>query len=214
MACSSSAASKSAASAVVAGLAVLAVSLLAGCGPGTSSGQPGTTVTVTHTAQPGTSAPATSPATTTPTSSAPAGPAGCATSALTLKRGLGQGTAGALDQNFVFTNVGSVTCTLYGYPGVSVAGPSGQIGQPASRESSPGPSLVTLAPGRKANFTVTFVDAGNFTSSKCGLTNASTLVVYPPNQTAPVSIPFAIQACSKNIVTMHTSIVSPGNGGS
>jgi hypothetical protein len=210
MACSSSAASKSAA---VAGLAVLAV-LLAGCGSGTPSGQPGATVTVTSTAQPSTPAPATSPATTAPASSAPAGPAGCATSALTLKHGLGQGTAGSLDQNFVFTNVGSVTCTLYGYPGVSVAGPSGQIGQPASRESSPGPSLVTLAPGHKANFTVTFVDAGNFTASKCGLTNASTLVVYPPNQTAPISIPFAIQACSKNIVTMHTSVVSPGNGGS
>jgi Protein of unknown function (DUF4232) len=212
MACSSSAASKPA-YAAVAGLAVL-TALLAGCGSGTPSGQPGTTVTVTHTAQPNTSAPATNPATTPPASSAPAGPAGCATSALTLKRGLGQGTAGSLDQNFVFTNVGSVTCTLYGYPGVSVAGPSGQIGQPASRESSPGPSLVTLAPGQKANFTVTFVDAGNFTSSKCGLTNASTLVVYPPNQTASVSIPFAIQACSKNIVTMHTSVVSPGNGGS
>ncbi len=108
----------------------------AGCA---SSGSPSATPTVTVT----TTAPG-SGSSTTPTSSqspAAAGPSGCATSSLRVKLGVAQGYAGGVYQVIDFTNTSGSTCTLYGYPGVSlVSGPPyKQIGLAAKRNPSSAP---------------------------------------------------------------------------
>src|SRR5579875_643107 len=45
-----------------------------------------------------------------------AGPQSCATRSLSAKLGNGQGAAGSTYVDIVFTNIGSASCTLYGYP--------------------------------------------------------------------------------------------------
>src|SRR5215470_4847026 len=58
-------------------------------------------------------APATTPA-------AQSGPGPCPTRSLQVKLGASQGTAGSVYTTIDFTNISNVTCTLYGYPGVSL----------------------------------------------------------------------------------------------
>lgn len=203
---------------VATGVAIVAV-LAVGCSAsGTPAAQSSSTVAASPAAAATASAattPAARPATAAP-SPAPAGPQPCSTSYLRLKQGLGQGTAGALHQDFVLTNIGSITCTLYGFPGVSlgVGTPVEQIGEPAARLSPPSPAVVTLAPGQQANFNVNFEDAGNYPASKCGPENATDLVAYPPGQTTPIYFAFSAQTCSStSLVTMHVTVIQPGNGG-
>src|SRR5690349_8833359 len=77
----------------------------------------------------------------------------CPTSALRVKQGIAQGYAGGVYQVIDFTNTSGSTCTLFGYPGVSlVSGPPYvQIGLAAKRGTSTPRELVTLAPGATAN---------------------------------------------------------------
>ena len=57
--------------------------------------------------------------------SSAAGPTACATSALQVKLGASDGYAGGVYQTIDFTNSSGSSCTLTGYPGVSlVSGPS------------------------------------------------------------------------------------------
>ena len=168
-------------------------------------------------------APATTPATSaatpadspTPTST-PAGPAPCPTHSLQVKPGVSQGTAGSVYTTIDFTNISNVTCTLYGYPGVSLqtARPHHQIGTPAKENPATPRQLVTLQPQTTANALLQITDAGNYSASTCGPVTAHYLKVYPPNQTAPVYIRYSTQACSKPVRLMTVDVVKPGSGSS
>src|SRR5215471_13137854 len=98
-----------------------------------------------------------SPAAGSPTASpsgtsTPAGAPACATSSLNVKQGASSGYAGGVYVSIDFTNTSGSTCTLFGYPGVSlVTGPPyTQIGLAAKRTPRTPPELVTLAPGATA----------------------------------------------------------------
>ena len=189
---------------------------VAGCS--SSASQPttptaATTVTASPTASGGTNTAAVS----TPSSPAAAGAPACATSSLVVKQGLAQGYAGGVYEVIDFTNTSSATCTLYGYPGVSlVTGPPyTQIGLAAKRSTTSGTvKLITLAPGATANALLQIVDALNYPSATCGPTKAAALKVYPPNQTAPVYLPNTSEACAKSVQTMNIGPVQAGSGGS
>jgi hypothetical protein len=146
-------AGKMLAGALLACCAVLATA----CSASTSSSSPSSTATVTPVASPSapaTSAPATTPAATPATTPAAAGPAPCPTRYLGVKAGLSQGTAGSTYQVIDFKNISNVSCTLYGYPGISFASTGasgGQIGLSAKENPTPPRELVTLAPGATAN---------------------------------------------------------------
>lgn len=145
-----------------------------------------------------------------------AGPAPCATANLQVKLGAGQGAAGSRIVPIDFTNSGSLGCTLYGYPGVSLAGgnPPAQIGAAAVRDPVSPAKQLTLAPGGTANAMLRVTVAGNYPAATCGPTPATTLVVYPPNQTASVSVPYSATGCSSNKVTiLHVTVVQAGSGG-
>ena len=93
----------------------------------------------------------------------------------------------------VFTNTGSKTCTMQGYPGAAVMKGSttvlnatrslnGYIGDERQLSSAP---VVTLAPGATASAILEYVvDAGE----ACYKSGTGTLEVTPPNTTSTTSL--------------------------
>ena len=194
-----------------------AAALATGCGSSSSTTASGNAPSASSaaTSAPATSAPA-AQATTPAASPAPAGPAPCPTRSLQVKLGVGQGTAGSVYTTIDFTNISNVTCTLYGYPGVSLqtARPVHQIGKPAKENPTTPRQLVTLQPQTTGNALLQIVDAGNYPASTCGPVTAHYLQVYPPNQTTPTYIKYKTQACSKPVRIMTIAVVKPGSGSS
>src|SRR5262249_18467014 len=115
-----------------------------------------------------------------------------------------------------FTNISNVTCTLYGYPGVSLAGgqPVSQVGLAASEDPTTPRKLVTLAPGQVASALLRIVDALNFPESRCGPVKTQWIQVYPPNQTTPIYLAYKTTGCSKPVRILSVSVVKAGSGGS
>jgi Protein of unknown function (DUF4232) len=153
-----------------------------------------------------------------PSGGAGGGPAGCATRDLQAKAGVSQGAAGSLYQVIVFTNISAATCTLYGYPGVSLAAgtPATQVGQAASRSTVAGPSTVTLAPGKNANALLRITQALNYPSATCSPTKTTYLQIYPPNQTTPIYLAYSSTGCSSasvNLLTIGVVQAGAGSGG-
>jgi hypothetical protein len=56
---------------------------------------------------------------------------------------------------------------------------------------------VLLANGATKTATLRIVEAGNFPSTRCHMTTAAGLRVYPPNQTASKVVPFPFGACAR-----------------
>jgi len=180
---------------------------LAACG-GSNSTATTTTVTPATTSPTTTGGGASTSSSTT--SSTAAGPQTCRTASLTVSLGSPNGSAGATHYGLTFRNTGTAACTLYGYPGVSFLGASGQqIGDPAQRQGGT-PTTVTLAAGGSAYASVVVTDPGIPPCS--GSTAATQLRVYPPGETqaAVVTAPSGLLVCSSpNTSTYLSSIVSP-----
>ena len=198
-------------------VALVCLALAAGCG---SSSSPSSSAPA-----PATSASSSSPAPTASTAAPPSapssslspavtGPSPCATSSLNVTLGAPSGYAGGVYQTIVFTNTSGATCTLYGYPGVSLvsAPPYTQIGLAAQRGGTAPVKLITLATGASANAVLQIVDALNFGSATCGPTKAAFLRVYPPNQTAPVYLANTSQTCAQPVQTLFIGAVQAGSG--
>jgi len=138
----------------------------------------------------------------------------CATSGLKVALGPPNGAAGSVYLAIDFTNTTGVTCSLYGYPGVSLAGgsPPAQLGAPAARTTAAAPALVTLLAGGVAHATVQVTEAGNYPVATCEPAPATTMVIYPPGQTVAASVPYTATACKSTAITiLHVEVVQPGN---
>jgi hypothetical protein len=162
------------------------------------------------------SAPA-APTTASASSSSTAAPgvAACATSALKVTQSAPNGYAGGSYVTIGFTNTSSATCTLYGYPGVSLVSASyTQLGLSAKRVSTVPVKVITLASGASASASVQIVDALNFPSTTCSPVKAAYLRIFPPNQTASVYLANTSQICSKPVQTLMVTAVQAGSGGS
>lgn len=142
-------------------------------------------------------------------------PGPCASSALKLRWGPSDGTAGSVIVVVDFVNTSRRTCTLYGFPGVSFTGghPLHRIGLPAAWDHTFRPRLVTLRPGRMAHTAVQIVDAQNYRAKTCRPVRASHLKVYPPNQKAPLQLRGSFLACSRPVQQLFAQAVRPGIGG-
>ena len=197
--------------------AAIAAVALAGCGSSASSSSSAPPATAPSSSSPAAAPSSSAPAASPSASSLPPAvvSAACATSALKVSQGLGQGYAGGVYENIVFTNTSSASCTLYGYPGVSlVSGPPyAQIGLAAKRDTTAPVKLITLAPGAAANALLQIVDALNFPTATCAPAKATAIRVYPPNQTASVIIPSTSEGCAQPVQTLFISAVAAGNGG-
>jgi hypothetical protein len=209
--------------------------VLAGCAAGSSSSAspPVSSATTSVSAASAPSSAAGSSAPSTPASSAPAssgssahavapptsagGAPGCATRDLQARAGVSQGAAGSLYQVIVFTNIGNTACTLYGYPGVSLAAgtPVTQVGQAATRSPIAPPTLVTLQPGQPGNALLRVTQALNYPTATCSPKATTYLVIYPPNQTTPIYLAYTATGCASNSVKLLTiGVVQAGAGSS
>ena len=144
--------------------------------------------------------------------------ANCTTAQLKVWMGVpGGAAAGTFYTEMELSNTGTTTCQLYGYPGVSALDHNGaQLGSPAGWDHSVTPVVVVLTPGATSHFLLSLADVYNYPASTCGPTAATTLRVYPPNQTAAVQLPFSGEACSKtgpvylNVRPVTTGVGIPG----
>jgi hypothetical protein len=169
---------------------VLAGAMAAGCsssGSATKTTKTTTSTTIKKHPTTTTSAPATTttgaPSTTTssPTTTTAAGVPPCTSGQLAVAVGQSQGAAGSLIVPLVFTNTGSTTCSLQGYPGVSMVGANGaQLGAAAARTQQATP-LVSLSPGQTTSAIFRQANPGIL---NCTPVSATGFRVYPPNQTA------------------------------
>lgn len=196
-------------------LAVAAL-LAAGCASsssGTGSSAGGTAAGAAGSSDAASGASATATATSGSATSSSSAPA-CATSGLSAANAGGQGAAGSDYIVIDFTNTGGATCTLYGFPGVSLADASGsQVGAAATRDHTHAPVLVTLSPGAKANAVLRVTVAQNYPTGTCGPEAATSLKIYPPNQTGALSMPYKTTGCSKSAVKLlSVSVVTAGAG--
>jgi hypothetical protein len=145
-----------------------------------------------------------------------AGAPACPTRSLKASAGSAQGAAGSVYQPIDFTNISTTACTLYGYPGMALAGgsPVAQIGAAATRSTATAAKLVTLAPGQTAYALLRVTDALNYPTSTCHPVTSAYLQIYPPNQTTPIYLPDKTTACaSTSVKQLSVSVVQPGSGG-
>lgn len=213
---------------LLASVAVLLTACTGSSGSSAASGSPATSAS----SVPANSIPASSiPASSTPAGSAstPAPPAsssavsvagawsgtGALCPNLQVKLGLAQGTSNTTYQVIEFVNHGSVACIMSGYPGVNLAGgtPTAPIGLPAAHTASPAARLVTLQPGGVGNALLQITDARTYATAKCGPVQAQYLIVYRPNNAAPVKLAYGTTACSKPVRMLQISAISLGTGG-
>jgi Protein of unknown function (DUF4232) len=131
--------------------------------------------------------------------------------------GLAQGTAGSIYQVIYFTNLGNAPCSLYGYPGVSLAAGSStvnQVGAAASRSTATAAAVVTLGAGQSANAVVRIVEAGNYPTTTCKPTATTYLQIFPPGQTTPIYLAYKTTGCASSSVNLlSVSVMTAGTGG-
>ena len=121
----------------------------------------------------------------------------CKASELSLSAQDGDAAAGTVYRKIVFTNKGTRTCTLQGFPGVSyVAGADGhQVGPAAYRDGQKG-APVALKPGDTAFAPVGFVNVRNYDAAVCKPTAVRGLRIYPPQETASMFLPLDGLGCA------------------
>jgi hypothetical protein len=201
--------------AAVALISVAALATACRSTPTTAAGN-NSTPAASDSTTPAATPPATTPAAQATTQAAASAPSPCPTRSLHVKLGATQGTAGSVYTTIVFTNTSTVTCTLYGYPGVSLTTgkPVTVIGKTAKENPATPRRLVTLQPRTSASAVLRIVNAQNYPASRCDPKNTTYLQVYPPNQTVPVRIKHVTLGCAKPINLMTVDVVKPGSGSS
>ncbi|MEA2210223.1 MAG: hypothetical protein QOF83_171 [Solirubrobacteraceae bacterium] len=197
--------------------AVLSALVLGACGGSSStsssapaaqtsaSGSAPSSASTTSSATAGTSTTAGTGSASTTSAAPTAGAAavsGCPTSSLHLAFVSGQGAAGTAFMTYALINSSHTTCTLIGYPGVSILDAAGRIVQhPAQRGGIQTPTrvrLVTLPAGRQARFIVTSSDV--IPSPGCSHAfTGTTLQVFPPNQRQALKLPHSGQFCNLHV---------------
>ena len=172
---------------------ILAVASLAGCASSTT--QPGAASASTRqvaSASTPASAPAVVAASVAPSGTqARAGGTACRTSDLSLQVIQGAEEQSSTGSFYIkLTNVSSATCTLYGFPGVDLAGSDGaSLGikdiWTVRLAMSGGEKVQTLAPGAASAAFVTY--AAKPAAQTTGAPRAAEVRVIPPNQTTALT---------------------------
>lgn len=199
-------------------LALAAVVALAGCATLSPSGASPLVV-------PSTTGPSPS-ATPTPTSAQGIAPAeGGASTSTATDRCRTDDLSGVVDDDglsvggdaqvtLVLTNTGSASCSLQGWPGVSLVGlgDGTQLGAAAERDIVSLPhDAVTLEAGGVATVLVLVAPAVDWASAQCRPRLADGFRVYPPGETHALFVEGEYTACSDPSVPLLTvNAVQPG----
>jgi hypothetical protein len=121
----------------------------------------------------------------------------CTTGELSVSLGEGGAAAGSVYRSLIFTNTGSHTCELRGFPGVSyVAGDDGHQVGPAAAMSGERGGQVPIPPGGTARAQLQLVNVQNFEQGACRPVPVRGLRVYPPGDTASLFVPVDATGCS------------------
>jgi hypothetical protein len=121
-----------------------------------------------------------------------------------------------LYQVLEFKNISNVACTLFGYPGVALAGgtPVAQVGAAATRSTAAAATVVTLQPGQTGSTLLRITQALNYPKSKCSPTPTTYLQIYPPNQTTPVYVAYSSTGCASTSVNLLSiGVMKAGTSG-
>jgi hypothetical protein len=124
-------------------------------------------------------------------------PQRCTTGELSASLGGGDAGAGSVFRTLIFTNTGSRTCELRGFPGVSyVAGDDGHQVGPAADMSGERGAQVPIAPGGTAVAQLRLVNVLNYEEAVCRPTPVRGLRIYPPGDTASLFVPMDGTGCA------------------
>jgi hypothetical protein len=130
----------------------------------------------------------------------------CSSRYLRADPGTSEGAAGSIYLSIKFVNLNNVACTLYGYPGVSLAAgtPVTQVGAAADRVAGSAKTTVTLQPQGVASALLRITQAVNYPSANCGPVSTNWIQVFPPGQTAPLYMSYKSTGCTKPGVHLLT----------
>ncbi|MDQ1706431.1 MAG: hypothetical protein QOF18_2797 [Frankiaceae bacterium] len=138
----------------------------------------------------------------------------CTTSVLSISHTRHDVGAGNGAEDIVFTNIGSKSCVLGGFPGAAYVAKSGkQLGAAADREGSTnGP--ITIAPGHKARARLTFINNVGAVP-RCyhpyQQAQAAGERVYPPGSTSAMFLRDRHPACKNpKVHLLHIEAVRAG----
>ena len=159
----------------------------------------------------------------------------CTVSHLSLRLGTAGHAAGSTYRPIIFTNKGTTSCTLRGYPGVSYVAPStgAQVGAAATRSAGVTVRTVTLAPGGRASALLQLVNSINYPPSRCAakpvsgelvqpygdfgakdpMRSASVRIVAGSTAAAYVAFAHSTKACSTNVQQLSVRAVVKGQTG-
>jgi hypothetical protein len=128
------------------------------------------------------------------------------------------GTADITDYTLDFTNTSGSTCSLSGYPAVSLVSRAGrQLGSPAGRGLMTVAPLVTLAPGATAHTTLAYYGGKVTAGHSCGpVATAYELRVYVAGQRRALYAGIGVRACSQagQVYLTVTQAFRAGSGSS
>jgi hypothetical protein len=149
------------------------------------------------------------------TSPANPGAQPCSSRYLRADPGTSQGAAGSIYLSIKFVNLNNQPCTLYGYPGVSLAAgtPVTQVGAAADRVSGSAKTVVLIQPQGVASALLRITQALNYPTANCGPVSTDWIQIFPPGQTAPLYLSYKSTGCSKSGVHLLTiDVVKAGSG--
>jgi uncharacterized protein DUF4232 len=125
----------------------------------------------------------------------------------------GQGALGSTFVPLEFTNVGSRTCILQGYPAVAALDRNGhQLGPAATRSHSSSPT-ITLAPGQTAHAVLQYIQAVATNCPVAQQVPAYELQVNPPNRTLTDHALFDFETCPGNTIYLTVTAIRAGTLG-
>ena len=190
--------------------------LTAGCSGGSSPSATSPPAPVT-----GTATATTATVTATPSVGRITSPAGstptCLTSQLSARLGKGGAAAGTAYQAIVFTNHGSSTCAVRGYPGVAFVAPDTgrQVGTAAGHDPQHPVTTILIAPASSASALLGIANYQNFPPKQCLSHPVGGLRIYPPGNTATAYVPFttASAACSTQVEQLKVAALVTGSTG-
>lgn len=121
---------------------------------------------------------------------------------LSLKKGDSNGTAGTIYWRAIVTNNGERACRLTGYP-AAFMNDSHAHSIPGTSNSLYPPATVVLSPhGGQAHAIIGLPDAHNFpASTTCSAEGSSTLKLFLPGLTTPLTTDFNESACPGFTIT-------------
>lgn len=140
-------------------------------------------------------------------------PPRCTVAHLRVQIGYSQGAAGTLLYMLRFTNVGRSTCSLRGFPGVSLTDARGhQLGRPAGWDRRRPVQRVTLTRGATAHSILAVHNASAYSVSACRPATSSFVRVYPPGSYRSVLVRFRTLTCTTALDITGVTPITAGRG--